>query len=424
MTYFFYLLNVLVVGGLCYLIWQRELASPLKKYLLPALVLKITSGILLGVFYQVYFGGGDIQVFQDQANLVTEYARVSPASYVRLLLTRKFESETLRSALTFYWYSNSYFTIMLLSFLNFLTGGHIFLNGLYFSLFSFWGLYQLVKVLGRLNSMFFLPAVIAFLFFPSVVFWSSGISKEAVYLGSLGWLIAAMLRLVYSLSGRVWLNVLFVLVAGYLLWKIKFYFAILVFALLLAYSAVIFLERRFNIFKSKRNKIILFCLTALIGGVIVSGWQEAIRIDYFIEQLINSNVVLAERSAGKPFVSFPDLQPNLRSIISHSPAAVFHVITRPFIWEGHSFFYLLAGLENLFILLLLFAALFRLFRNGTGWLNLGVVVILIYVVVIAALIGLSTPNIGSLFRYRVAVLPFLVFLLLVVQYKWFGRKLI
>ncbi|KAA5540117.1 hypothetical protein [Adhaeribacter rhizoryzae] len=412
MIYFYYLFNILVVGGLGYLIWRHSAAHPLKKYFLPAFLLKITAGILLGIFYQVYFNGGDAQLFQTQSDIVTEYAKVSPASYIRLLLTRKFESETLRTSMIYVWYSNSYFMVMLLSFLNFLTNNNYYLNGLYFSVFSFWGIWQLVQVLVRLYPQVLLPAIIAFLFFPSVVFWSSGIAKEAIYLGSLGWLMAVVLRLAYGLSKRAWLDILAAILAGYLLWKIKFYFAALVFALLFGYGLVIYLNNKFNKLKKTWIAVVLLCFLALTGALLVANRGEVFKLDYFTAQLIKSNEYLTSRSVGKPFIFFPNLEPTLASFLQHSPAAVFHTILRPFIWESSSLFYIVAALENLCIMLLLLLTLFKLVRSSFTGISLGAVVILIYILILAALLGLSTPNIGSLNRYRTAVLPFLVFLLL------------
>jgi hypothetical protein len=46
-----------------------------------------------------------------------------------------------------------------------------------------------------------------------------------------------------------------------------------------------------------------------------------------------------------------------------------------------------------------------------------VLVLLCYCLVIAALIGLSTPNVGTLSRYKTAFQPILVFLLL-TGFRW------
>lgn len=174
MTWFYYLLNIFIIAGLAYLLWRYQAQNSLRNFYWPALLLKLVCGILLVFYYNKFFSGGDARFFQAQSNLVTEYARVNPASYLRLLFTRQYESETLRTSMVYFWYSNSYFMVMVLSFLNFLTNGHLYLNTLYFSLFSFWGLWLLSSTLVHLNRGFKFPVALAFLFFPSVVFWSAG----------------------------------------------------------------------------------------------------------------------------------------------------------------------------------------------------------------------------------------------------------
>ena len=412
MTIIYYLVNILLVSSIGYLLWQKEPPTPLKKYFIPALALKLTAGILLGIFYKVYFGGGDSQLFQTQSDYVTEFARVSPASYLRLLLTRKYESETLRTTMVYYYYSNSYFMVMLLSILNFITGSHILLNSLYFSLFSFWGSWQLGKIIYHLYPHLLSPIVISFLFFPSVVFWSSGVSKEAIYLGSLFLFIAQSIRLIKGLSVSIWSDSLALVLSAYLLWKIKFYFAALVFALILSYALVNYLTKKIKLLKYSFYRFLLFGSGLLIGGYFISKGNEVLKLDYFVTELIKSNQVLTQRSAGKPFIEYSELEPNLVSIFKNSPAAVFHTLLRPFIWEGKGLFYFLAGLENLLILTLLLFTFYQVLRQSIFRPSLEVVVMVIYIFTIATLIGLSTPNIGSLNRYRTAFLPFVVFLLL------------
>lgn len=417
MSYLYYLIHALVVVGLGYWWWRQEPASRLKKFFVPAFVLKIVAGLMVGVFYQLYFRGGDAQLFQSQADLVTEYARVSPGSYLRLLLTRHYESETLRTSMIYVWYSNSYFMVMVLSFLNFFTNHNFYLNGLYFSIFCFWGLWQFNRVLYQLSPRFMLPGVMAFLFFPSVVFWSSGIAKEAIYLGSLGWLLAAGLRLTHGFATHPWRQVGALTLAAYLLWKIKFYFAALVFALLLGYGLVIFLTQRYTFFKNIRLKIILFLFLTVVAGLIISGWSEVFNPDYFAAQVIKSHQVIMAKSAGKPVIYFPELKPTFYSLLQHSPAAIYQVLFRPYIGEGNTVFYTVAGLENLILLVLVMLALVKVVQNKFLPFNLGAGALVLYILTLALLIGLSTPNLGSVNRYRVAFLPFLLFLLLQVIFS-------
>ena len=63
------------------------------------------------------------------------------------------------------------------------------------------------------------------------------------------------------------------------------------------------------------------------------------------------------------------------------------------------------------LLLLVFYGM-NLFRNKLKEVTLAGLLLFIYIVIIAGLIGLTTPNLGSLSRYKIAYVPFLVYLLL------------
>ena len=417
MIWFYYLLNILLLTGLTYGLWRHQPESAIKKYFLPALLLKLGCGLLMAFFYQHFFGGGDANLFQNQSNYVTEFARVSPLSYIRLLLTRHFESETLRTAMIYVWYSNSYFMVMLLSFLNLFTHSHFYLNSLYFSFFCFWGLWQLSQTLFLFNPAYKWPALISFLFLPSVLFWAAGISKEAIYLGSLGWLLAATVRLVNLFPKFKWQDILVVLVAGFFLWKIKFYFAALVFTLLLGYVFVTILRKYTNLNLNRLKLWFIFLGLLLLASVAMVKFNEEFELNNFYFQLMRSYTVLAERSAGKPMVVYPQLEPTLLSLVRHSPAAILNATLRPYIWERNSLFYTLAGAENLAVMVLLFLTGVKLIKKPLLSKNIGLVVVLIYIIVTAFLIGLSTPNLGSLSRYKTAFIPFVVFLCLNVIYR-------
>lgn len=133
---------------------------------------------------------------------------------------------------------------------------------------------------------------------------------------------------------------------------------------------------------------------------------------------------LSEWSVGKPALIFPNLEPTFASLLRHSPSAIFQAILRPYLWEWHNPFYFIAGLENFLVLVLLVFTAVKLVRQFPVKIPLGVWAMLIYILVIAALIGLFTPNIGSLSRYKTAFMPFLIFLLLVYNagYTGFKRK--
>jgi hypothetical protein len=75
--------------------------------------------------------------------------------------------------------------------------------------------------------------------------------------------------------------------------------------------------------------------------------------------------------------------------------------------------YLVAGLENLGLLAVLLWSVVQTLRGRPGQLPFALVlVLLLYCVLLAALLGLSSPNLGTLNRYRAALLPYLLWLAL------------
>ena len=114
------------------------------------------------------------------------------------------------------------------------------------------------------------------------------------------------------------------------------------------------------------------------------------------------------------YIQTPWLTPGPSSFIRATPSALFNSLFRPFPLEGHSLLMLMASLENLLLWIPLFALLIgALIRKKTLmpfslWLLSGV---LIYFVII----GWLTPNLGSLVRYKVPVLPILVTFMVLIS---------
>ena len=412
MIFFFYLLNGFLLGGVIYAFWRRQKAISIKNWFFPALFLKLLCGLLIGFFYQKYFAGGDTFLFQSQSGLLTQYLKESPGAYFGLWFTDTFESETVRKAMVFHTYSNSYFLVLLLSMLNLLTQNQYFLNALYFSLFSFMGAWQLTKTLAFIYPENKYAAMVAFLFFPSVVFWSAGITKEAIYIGALAWLMSAILNLVFANYTLQLKEVVSAVVASYLLWEIKFYFAAVVFPLLFSYAVLTWARRKYPAAPVFRYQFFLLAGGILLLSLVVAQMHHVFELKFFFYQLTENYNQLLALSQQKPHISYPNLEPTVTSVVLHAPLAVLQATLRPFFWEGDTWFYRIAGLENLIILLLLVGCIVYFLLHPPRHLDVFVLILLVYIFIVAALIGLTTPNLGSLSRYKTAFLPFLVYLLL------------
>ena len=107
-----------------------------------------------------------------------------------------------------------------------------------------------------------------------------------------------------------------------------------------------------------------------------------------------------------------DLQPTWWSVIYNSPLAISSGLFRPFIWEASNVLQVIVSIENLFVLTLTLAALFRLPSLKSSSYRLLIFSSIVYILILCLFLALSTPNFGTLARYKVGFQPFLIFILL------------
>ncbi|WP_439881707.1 hypothetical protein ACSX1A_00840 [Pontibacter sp. MBLB2868] len=413
-----FVLNIGLLSLLVWALWKRPVLNEIRPFVLPGLFLKLACGIALGLLYHHYYQEGDTLTFKNASLHLSAYAKENPVAYIRLLLFNEFSSDSLRASLPFTRFpnfSNSFFFLKLLSALNLLTNNSYYLNSLYLSLFSFWGTAMLVATLVRLEPTHKQASVIAFFFFPTVVFWSSGVLKDPLVFGSMCWLVAIALQLAAgkSLSKINWLLLPLML---YLFIRIKFFLALLLLPLLLLYGLVKIIARQTSYLNSMVSQLLAMLLLAvafgLLGATLVAEYDNA----FFYHNLVYTYQEMLELSVGQPHIVFRQLDPNLTSMLANAPEALFGAIFRPFVWEAINPLHLLMGLENLILMALTALFVSSLF---TGRLKLPTMMQLLFILVVVAfgvIIGLTTPNFGTLSRYRIAFLPFLVYLLLQNRY--------
>ncbi|RFP66492.1 hypothetical protein D0N36_03860 [Hymenobacter lapidiphilus] len=411
-------LALLLNTGLLWLLWQwlrrvRQLPQ-LGRWVLPTLALKLlATAITLIVLTE------DALYFLDWSRRMTDQLWQAPGQWLRMLPTDEFHWQGAK--LIFHGFSNTLFIVKLLSVLNLASLGSAGLNALYLSVFSFVGSWELVRQLRRLwPEAVPLAAVGAFLLWPTVVYWTSGLTKESLLVGSGALVLAAVLRLAYGpYTGRSWV-VAGLLAAALLHFKMRYFFAVVLFGVLAGLGLIRVLQQ----LGLARNRLVQLALllSLLAGGSWAAGEVSTLfRPNKFTSQLQRNYTALLRVSADRPHLRYPNLQPTTESVVRHAPVAALNTLVRPWPWEGDSVRYVAAGLENLLLLGLLGVASVAVVRGRAGRLPFAVVMaLLLYCVLLAALLGLTTPNLGTLSRYRVTFLPFLLLLLLQNDYvrRW------
>ncbi|MFH1322146.1 MAG: hypothetical protein ABII90_16030 [Bacteroidota bacterium] len=111
------------------------------------------------------------------------------------------------------------------------------------------------------------------------------------------------------------------------------------------------------------------------------------------------------------------LKPNISSFIKNTPLAFTNTIIKPHIFEARSPFLLMAALENLVIFVLaVLSIIFMKTRNTTApGINSNLLLFCAsFVLILYILIGLATPVMGAIVRYKAPGLPFLLIIFLLI----------
>jgi len=419
------LLNLLLLAGLG--AWlraaYRTAAPSLRRWLLPALAWRV---LLTAVGTQ--FPESDILVATVNSKLITSVMYAQPARSLAVLQTASF---TLPGAhFHLYAWSNTLFWYKILALLNLATGGLLWLNVGYLSLGCFIGCWHLVRALTRA-----LPAtpagagVVAFLLWPTVVWWTNGLTKETLLIGAGAGFVALALPVLYG-SGwprRLWpaaRQLVSGLLLAWLMVRMRYYFALPLVAGVLALGAVRLATWRGWLRPAAWQQVGALLLLLGVGGAVAGGLGgEQMELTYFSHE-VNANYHHGlQASPGRPHVRYPDWDPTPLGLLRHAPLAAEQVLVRPWLGESGLPLYTGAALENALLLALVLLALVAIAGGRAGRLPVALaVLLLVYCLLLAAFIGLSTPNLGTLHRYRAGLLPWLLLLLLQNDYARRGLR--
>lgn len=258
------------------------------------------------------------------------------------------------------------------------------------------------------------PNVLALLplLLPSVLFWASGVLKEPVLVLGLG-------VFVYGLLNKDWkLRVACCGLGMLVLLAIKFYVLV---CLLPAALAFLLLQ------KQEKPAMVLAKYAAVNIVLLIA----ALNIQHIVPR-INAMQMLSNKQhhsvkeaiyfkAGSR-IDITDIEPNAISIVSTAPIAVWNSLTRPYLWEGKNPMMLASALENLMVIGIILLCFFLFNRNNTKHLKL-VLFLLLSSLTYFALIGMCTPVLGNMVRYKAPLLPLflLAFIILADEAKLVSR---
>jgi len=281
------------------------------------------------------------------------------------------------------------------SLLLFISGGAIMVHQIVFSLISFLGLIFLFKGMRTWYSMPGWAFLALCILPPSLLLWGSGLLKETLVMLPLGLAVYGLARMQLSVK-----YVLFVLLSALLFVFVKPYIG------LCLLPGVIFLLIH-RLVQRNMGIAALLAMAVVAMGLIASSYTEQFSI---IEILSAKQAEFLDHAIQEDAGSRVELLPfnGFVEFITQGPSALFNTLCRPGIWEASGGLGILAGLENMAYLLLVVMVFW--FRKKQG-LSPGFYFSILTILSIGILVGSVTPVLGAVVRYKVPLLPFLIFAL-------------
>src|SRR5882757_6062399 len=312
--------------------------------------------------------------------------------------------------------------------LSIFTFGKYMVTNLVFSMISFTGVWRLYRFFYEQYPHLHKQLAIAILYLPTFVFWSSGILKDPICTGALGWITYALYEAFYKKKNLI-KNVVIVLFFGYLLAVIKVYILISYVPFFILYLIL----KNATLIKNKFIRmligptLIVVCmmmfttimaqLTDSLGGFAQEGLTKSINTyqKAYAEQVdATSNFSLGVEYDG-----------SMGTLVKMAPAAIIATLYRPFIWESKKLSTLLSSFESLAIMFFTIYVFFKVGAKNFIWAIIkdpAILYCILFAVLFALFVGATTANFGTLVRYKIPCLPFYIIALFLILDKFKQTK--
>lgn len=403
----------------------------LRKYFFSAAAVRMLAAVLVGLLYQYYYENGDTMVYFRESKVLNDVLLSDPEAGIRLLFSSTGDYGVLSKfgSVVFYSDASTYTVIRITAVFNLFTFETYSVTALFFALFSFSGAVAMYKVFARFYPSLKRTVAIAVLFVPSVVFWGSGLMKDSLTFGALGWMLYALDNIFFERK-KILISGAVLLASTYLVYITKIY-------ILLAFapSYFIFLAMaRLKALPSKALKIIL--APFIVVGGLAAAYYVTTKITeknqkYAIGKLAGTAKITAEyinevseKSGGSAY-SLGDFDATPEGLLKKFFPALGVTFYRPFLWEVKNPVMLLAALESLAVLFLTvtmvikrgFFGFFRIVRKSPF-----MIFCLLFSAIFAFAVGISTYNFGTLVRYKIPCMPFIAAVLLIMNQRGLDKK--
>ncbi len=323
---------------------------------------------------------------------------------------------------------NNFMIVRIVAVMSFFSFSKYLITCLFFSMISYSGVWRLYRFFYEQYPHLHKQLAIAILYLPTFVFWSSGILKDPLCTGAMGWLTYGLYQAIYKKKNFI-KDALIILFSAYVLILLKVY-------ILVSYTPflILFLILK-NVNLVKNTFLKIFLGLSLVVGIMLGFTQIMKQLESSVSKFASEglsksiqgfqkNYAAQEAWAESNFTLGVEFDGSVTSLVKMAPVAIIATLYRPFIWESRKLSTLLSSFEGLAIMLFTLKILWTL---GLGKFfksirDPAIFYCLSFSLLFALFVGATTPNFGTLCRYKIPCMPFYIIALILMMDKFKNIK--
>lgn len=404
---------------------RKKYNNPLlKKYHKQAFWIKIWGTFAFSIFV-IYLSPGDSNgLYYPEGVNIARLIIKDPSNIELLFGTGKDFDQSLLTDIGNSGYFNeesNFMVTRLVAIFSFFTFGKFMAINLVFSMISFTGVWRLFRFFYEQYPHLHKQFAIAILYLPTFAFWSSGILKDPICTGALGWVTYSLYSIFYTKNNLI-KNIIILFIFGYFLVALKIYILVAY----LPFFILFLILKNVNLIKNPVAKallVLVFFVGSIFGFVKVASSIKGALSSYaskgIVQGIKNYQVNYENQSSfvESNFSLGVDFDGSAGSLAKIAPAAIVATLFRPFIWESKKLSTLLSSLESLALMLF---TLYVFRRVGiikflrTIIKNPIILYCFFYSLLFALFVGATTLNFGTLVRYKIPGIPFYIISLFLI----------
>lgn len=381
-----------------------------------------------------YFRGGDTNLFYQASKDLRTAIDFDISHIWTVLVTNKIDAD--HPLAPFFIYDNFEQDITynyMISATNFMPGklalipSYLF-NGSYlcinmcFGFFALGGAIRLFKAFIYFYPKLWRELAVACIFLPGVAFWSSGLLKDTLSFGCIGYILYGLVKIIFKKEDYFSSGIV-IIISTYLLINIKIYIL-----MALAIGIVIWIFAEINKIIPDKTLRRVFSIMTFAGSIAaayvllnylgsVEGATEY-KLDTLMENAESQRQGYA--AINQQLTGDSHFRINTSNPVSLFLNSIVATFFRPFLWEVNSPVAILSALESAIFLLITISLLIKagvgnffrhIFSDGR------ILMSFIFAIVFAFAVGSSTANFGALSRYKIPATPFYMIVIVLLFYK-------